>query len=251
MESRRTPIAEAADDAIVLQEAPRPDTLGSVAYEAIREAIVNRALPPGRRLIEVELARQLKVSKTPVREALLRLRQVGLIEDDGSRGGRVIRPSVRRLRDAYQVREALETFTARAAAEQASDEQRQAIQVAAGESMECAAASDLDHFRHWDHEFHMAIAMATDNAQIQRLLDDALALVTAIVQRDIPQLETSVDAGRSHVRIAKAIAAREQEKASVEMREHLGRARAHTVERLARTPGNAVANNATDGSSDQ
>src|ERR1700716_2927871 len=94
----------------------RPESLSEVVYETIRDAIVNRTIPPGVRVTEAGLAKQLNVSKTPVREALLRLREIGLIEPSGVRGGRIILPSPTSIRQAYEVRLALETFAAEAAA---------------------------------------------------------------------------------------------------------------------------------------
>lgn len=64
----------------------KPESLADVVYETIREAIINRVIPPGSRLTEAALADQLNVSKTPVREALLKLRQIGLVEPSGRRG---------------------------------------------------------------------------------------------------------------------------------------------------------------------
>ena len=101
--------------------AARPDTLTHVVLEAIRSAIVNQELPAGARVTEAGLARQLNVSKTPVREALLQLREIGLIEADERRGGRILSPSRSTISDAYEVREALEVFAAGAAATRSDD----------------------------------------------------------------------------------------------------------------------------------
>ena len=70
----------------------RPESLSDVVYETIRDAIVHRTIPPGARVTETGLAKQLDVSKTPVREALLKLREIGLIEPHGACGGRGVAP---------------------------------------------------------------------------------------------------------------------------------------------------------------
>ncbi len=85
----------------------KPESLADVVYSAIREAIVSKQLLPGERVTEAGLATRLHVSKTPVREAMLRLQEVGLIEaDENARepgdptlGGRV-RARVRAARGA-------------------------------------------------------------------------------------------------------------------------------------------------------
>src|SRR5919204_5450508 len=91
----------------------RPESLAEMVYEAIRQSIMDKTLKPGSRVSEVGLARQLGVSKTPVREAMLRLRRIGVIESEGLRGGQVVRPSAAAIRQAYELREALEVFAVR------------------------------------------------------------------------------------------------------------------------------------------
>src|SRR3954464_1071179 len=97
----------------------RPDSLTDAVYEAIRRGIIDRRLPPGGPVTEAALAAQLGVSKTPVREALLRLKDAGVIEPNGRRGGRVVQRSEAAIRRAYEVREALESYAAGRAAERA------------------------------------------------------------------------------------------------------------------------------------
>jgi len=96
------------------------ERLADVVYETIRDRIMDKTLPPGERVTESGIAEQLGVSKTPVREALLRLRRIGVIEPDGVRGGRVVRPSRSAIREAYEIREALEVFAVRSVAERVS-----------------------------------------------------------------------------------------------------------------------------------
>src|SRR5262245_11921143 len=93
--------------------ATRPALLAEMVQDAIRDAIVTRRLSPGERITEAALAKQLGVSKTPVREALLKLEYIGLIEPDGARGGRIITPSPESIRSAYEVRMGLETQAVR------------------------------------------------------------------------------------------------------------------------------------------
>ena len=116
-------------------------------FESIQSAIKDKSLPPGRRVTEADLAAQLNVSKTPVREAFIKLRQIGLLEPDGRRAWRVIQLSRPTIDDACEVREALEVSAARAAAERATAEQREAISEAAERSLEAAGAGDKDVFR--------------------------------------------------------------------------------------------------------
>ena len=115
-ETLTPPVRQPAGDGLSMSGLSelRASNLVDLVFEQVRAAILDKSLAPGLRVTEAGLAKHLNVSKTPVREALLRLRQIGLIEDDGRRGGRVIAPSQIAIEHAFEVREALEAFTAAA-----------------------------------------------------------------------------------------------------------------------------------------
>lgn len=94
--------------------------LAEAVYQQLFDAIVSGAVEPGARLIQEELAEQLAVSRTPVREALLRLEQERVVEVAGRRGFVVRDFSEQEIRDVYQAREAIEGFAARLVAEKSA-----------------------------------------------------------------------------------------------------------------------------------
>lgn len=199
----------------------RPPNLSDVVFETIRRAIVERVLGPGEPLTEPALAERLSVSKTPVREALLRLREMGLIEQSGPRSLRVIQPSPEAVRHAYEIREALETFTAARAAERADADARSAIITAARMSLEAAKIGDITRFRDQDREFHRLIATLAENPRIATLIDDAGAVIATLLRREMAPGEGPVACSEGHVRIANAIAAGDSEAAAREMTAHI------------------------------
>lgn len=199
----------------------RPESLSDVVYETIRDAIVNRTIPPGARVTETGLAKQLDVSKTPVREALLKLRGIGLIEPHGTRGGRVVLPSPIAIRNAYETRLALEAFTAQTAARRGSAGDKTRIEAIARTCLEQAEAGDLDGFKASDAQFHEAVVRSTGNPRLVSLVADTVALVTALRRRDVPRAQISIECARAHVGIAAAITAGEDDAAASRMAEHL------------------------------
>ena len=84
--------------------------LRQIVYEKLREAIVNGVLPPGSKLSEIELAEQMAVSRTPVREAIRQLAQTGLVTLSPRKGAFVTLPSLKDASDLYELRIALETL---------------------------------------------------------------------------------------------------------------------------------------------
>src|SRR5207247_11200915 len=104
---------------------PPNDTLvrnaSVAATELIREAIIEGRLAPGQRLKEEELARELGISRTPVREALLMLQAEGLVDAAPNRGAVVRSHDADDLEDLYQLRALLEGYAARRAAAHISE----------------------------------------------------------------------------------------------------------------------------------
>lgn len=185
----------------------KPESLTQMVYDAIRLAIVSKEIAPGTPVSEAQLARDLQVSKTPVRETLLRLQTVGLVEPDGARGLRVITPSLDRIADAYDIRGMLEAGAARLAAERASAEEKEDILQKANESLSAAQSGDSTGFARLDAEFHLEIAAAAKNPRLLTLVEDALSLTRVLRQRDVPAKTDATRCGDQHVGIAQLIIA--------------------------------------------
>jgi DNA-binding GntR family transcriptional regulator len=197
-------------------------------FESIQAAIKDKSLPPGRRVTEADLAAQLNVSKTPVREAFIKLRQIGLLEPDGRRAWRVIQLSRPTIDDACEVREALEVSAARAAAERATVDQREAISEAAERSLDAASAGDSVVFRTWDDRFHRAVADASENTRLKGLIDDTLLLIATLRLRDLPHRQASIECAQAHVAIAETIANGNTSAAGEAMRAHVQQVKEYT-----------------------
>jgi DNA-binding GntR family transcriptional regulator len=199
--------------------ASRPASLTEMVQDAIRDAIVSRRLSPGDRITEAALAAQLEVSKTPVREALLKLEYIGLIESDGGRGGRIITPSHDSIRSAYEVRLGLETQAARivsgmpdAGAEARTD---------AENCLAAAEQSDRAGFREHDRRFHLSLARATRNQLLERLIHDSFDLTWTLRDRDVPITDDSLTCAQQHMDVVRAIEAQDAQKAEDAMRGHI------------------------------
>jgi DNA-binding GntR family transcriptional regulator len=198
----------------------RPKSLSDIAFERIRNAIVARTLEPGTRVSEAMLGDMLQVSKTPVREALLRLCHVGLVEPT-SRGLRVVLPNRTIVRDAYELRSGLESVAARLAATRADAAQRGVITAAAEKSLQFARARDGAGFAEWDMAFHRSVADATDNGLLAKAVDDSVVLAFTLRSRDVLTADDSVRCGRHHVSIARAIKKGDAESAATQMYDHI------------------------------
>jgi GntR family transcriptional regulator, rspAB operon transcriptional repressor len=199
----------------------RPDSLALWVYNSIRQAIIDGQLPAGTKVTEVRLAKELGVSKTPVREALLRLKEIGLIQAHGPMAGRIVSPSAEITRNAYEVRESLEATSARLAAERGERGVLMAAHREAERTVVAAGRRDDVAYREADEAFHRTIATASGNSQLARLIDDTNALVSALRQRDIPGMDASSLCAEQHMQIAAALLERNAEDAGRLMSEHV------------------------------
>lgn len=197
------------------------DSITDRVFDEIRQAIVERRLQPGQRLSEARLATMLGVSKTPVRETLIRLQHVGLVEPASGSGLRVVQPSATIVQDAYEVRRGLESFAAGLAAERASGDVRRKISKAADEGLACTLASDEPGRRGADRILHTLIATGSGNAKLAADIEDYYVLTWALRQRDVPEMSESARCGEQHQRVAAAISDGDAPAAHEAMAEHL------------------------------
>ncbi|PKW18500.1 GntR family transcriptional regulator [Saccharopolyspora spinosa] len=198
----------------------RVDNLTDRVFEAIRDSIVSQALPPGRRVSEAKLAAELNVSKTPVREALLRLRHVGLVEA-APKGLRVISASVRAIRDAYEHRAGLESSAAWFTAHRATSAQRERLHEVATSSLRAAESGDSAQFRAEDRVFHHIIAEFCGNEILQRAVDNALVLTAVLRERDTPSTGDSISCASEHIATASAVLAGDADRAARNNADHI------------------------------
>ncbi len=141
------------------------------AYDTMRRRILDNVWPPGFGALEQELAHDLGMSRTPVREALIRLEKERLVEVVPRHGMRVLPVSAADMRDIYEMLTALESMAAELVVRRAPSEHQLAPLIRASRDMERAlAADDLDAWAQADERFHRHLIMLSGN----RLLIDAV-----------------------------------------------------------------------------
>lgn len=198
----------------------RPPTVAGEVHRRLRQQLLLGAWPPGTRLREAELADTFGVSRTPVREAVRRLLQEGLLEARPTQGVRVRRPALSDALDAYAVRGTLEGMAARLAAERASEADRREL-LALLDEVEAAAGRDEAAQIEADLAFHRRVADLSANASLIRALETLAGHVTPLKVQTRDQ-NASGATTRQHRAVAEAIARGDGPAAEEAMREHVG-----------------------------
>lgn len=143
-------------------------SLADVAYEQIRRRILDNVWPPGHRALEQEVALALGVSRTPVREALARLSNEGLVEVIPRHGMRVLPVSPNDMREIYEILTALECMAAESLARRKPSAAELQPLVDATEDMDKALkVDDLDAWAAADERFHAHLIELAGNRQLQ------------------------------------------------------------------------------------
>jgi DNA-binding GntR family transcriptional regulator len=202
------------------RSAPRDSA--AVQYEAIRSLIVDGSLSPGALLLETALSRRLGVSRTPIREALARLAQEGLINRE-TRGYVVKKRTPEEILEIYEVRIVLESACAAWAAEQASPYHLARLEHLTAEADAC---TDSETHLRLNTEWHAALRAAAHNETMTRLLDE-LSVLQQIYnpQMQVHHTVTLSEGQAQHIRIVDAIKQGDAETARLAMTEHLSRVR--------------------------
>jgi DNA-binding GntR family transcriptional regulator len=215
---------------------------GEETYVAIRKAILEGTLVPGARIVEQQLAETLKVSRTPVREALLKLERENLVSRVG-RGMAVRTYSSGEVRDTYDVRVLIEGHAARAACEGISAHEIAALEQVqeelervqdgrdAGDSAADAAARSRT-LAQLNQRFHSLLVLSTRNEPLHRcftLVVQLPLLFQAYLWYDDRAEASSVD---DHHRLIELVQARDGDAAEAHWRRHIEFGRDVLIQRL-------------------
>ncbi|HZO94665.1 MAG TPA: GntR family transcriptional regulator [Candidatus Baltobacteraceae bacterium] len=203
----------------------RADTSISVrVYDAIKQAITETNLyeidPADLRLDERELAARLGVSRTPIREALVRLEHEGLVTSIPRRGYLIARKSKAELIEIILTWAALESMAARLAAQHASDDALHSLrEIFAGFEGERLAA-ELDEYSDANLRFHARIIELSGNETLRRTAEGILIHMRAIRHRTIGENQRFERSIVDHRHIIEAIERRDAEEAERLVRDH-------------------------------
>jgi DNA-binding GntR family transcriptional regulator len=190
------------------------------ATELIREAIVDGRLVPGERLKEEELARELGLSRTPVREALLVLQAEGLVDAAPNRGAAVRAHDAADLDDLYQLRALLEGYAARRAASRITLEQIASLW-ASCDRFDKISDRDVRELVKENLLFHNTILEAAGSARAASMVRKVIELPLVYKSYIWYSPDQKRISAHYHRQITKALEAEDAERAELVMKEHV------------------------------
>lgn len=189
----------------------RGKSLTEKAYAVLRNRIITGAMPPGMEVSEPELAEQLEVSKTPVREALARLCVEGFMEAFPRRGYRVTPVTVKDMSDLFAVRGMLEGTAAALAAKNLTDDELDALDRLADVTYVIGEEVSTKTFVDSNQEFHSAIARGSRNPRLYALVMSHLEECARLFYMGARVRDINPETNDDHHRIVAMLRARDPE----------------------------------------
>lgn len=201
-----------------IEPVPRPVPLRQSVYEILVEHIVTGSLTPGQHLVESELARQLGVSRQPVREALHRLEATGWIDLRPSQGAFVHVPTDDEVDQLLDARELLDGATARLAARRATPDALVRLRAVWADGVEAVDSGDIERAVSANNSFHAAVAEVAGNAVLTELSDIVSRRVRWYYRQVAPT--RGHESWSEHAALVEAIEAGDEDKAAAIARAH-------------------------------
>lgn len=212
------------------QQRVRHGLRGEHVYRRLRDAIQHGEFKSGERLMELEVAEWLKVSRTPVRDAMRRLEAEGMLEHEPHTGLVVARLDRQAVMELYVMRETLEGTAARLCARHASDMELQ--ELADLVERERGLAGNYAELARHNRRFHEAIHRGAHNRYLEKSLaavNDSMGLLGTPLMLLPHRAE---NAAAEHARIVEAIMRRDPEAAEDAARQHVRAAQRERLKRL-------------------
>lgn len=195
--------------------------LRDVVFQTLREAILRGDLKPGERLMELQLAAQLGVSRTPIREAIRMLEQEGLAVTMPRKGAEVAKMTLKGMEDVLEIRGALDELACQLACERIREEELITLKTCMHEFEASLQTRDVKQIAEADVKFHDVIYEATRNPKLVNMLNNLREQVYRYRVEYLKDVETHPILIKEHEAIYHALCNRDQEAALLAIRVHV------------------------------
>jgi len=212
----------------------RSQSLYEQTYQVLRTNIFSGILAPNERLVETQLAESLQVSRTPIREAIRKLQQEGLVTSDSSGGMRVTTLSIEDVVQLYDCRIALEQLSVTGACDYASADEIEQLEqyVISAERIAPVKSTNPAKLLELDYQFHHLIAESSGNKWLVSLLEQVFDKMFLLRLRTTHQNPKVLEIRIEHRQIFTAIAQKNSNLAKEQIYSHLTNSKARVVSAL-------------------
>lgn len=216
----------------LIQEPDEYLPLRDVVFKTLRQAILTGELKPGERLMEIHLANQLGVSRTPIREAIRMLELEGLVTMIPRRGAEVAHITQKSLQDVLEVRRALDALAVELACERITEAELLKLREACNHFANVTQTNDASLIAKADVELHDIIVQAANNIRLKQLVSNLSEQMYRYRFEYIKDSSKHEQLIKEHEIIFNAIAAKDKETASMAVKTHIDNQEQSIIEML-------------------
>lgn len=208
------------------------EKLNDKAYAAIREKIITHELKPGTRLIDSQLAEKYGISRTPVRDAIRKLAEEGLVVPSGRKGYAVFKPTRQDIIEIYELRLILDHAVIRKLITQVLPSNYAYYMKVLGAietELRSNAEGDAAHFPLYDEQFHDSLIRLVNNSRITSIYDDNRAQCKGFRRKTALDDQRRAKANQMHFRLLEAIKNLDLEQALAAAEAHIDMSRKDAI----------------------
>lgn len=209
------------------------NSLVTQVYDLLWKRIINQQIQPGQKLSDLQLSKDFGISRTPIREALYRLVQEGIVLNQNQRGFYLITFSGQDVKEIYDLRMALEVLAVRLALPNLTQEDLDNFQVDLDEVKQLISANTeraQERFLTIDRKFHKLLVQSSHNGRLEASLESLLAQIKVFQLYGI-HLKNLVDMSfEHHQAIVSALLSRNEKEAVQAMERHIREVKAHVLD---------------------
>ncbi len=197
--------------------------LREIVYEELKRQILVGEISPGTRMMEVELADVMGVSRTPVREAIRKLEKEGLVSIEPRKGAYASNISIKDMVDVLEVRQGLEEMASMLAAGRITETQKEELLTILSNYRKAVEAANIEEIIKYDEDFHSKIISISGNKTLEQVFSTVQELALRFRYIYYDDFNRYENMPREHQMIEEAIMSGDAEKARIAAGEHVYR----------------------------
>lgn len=206
--------------------------LRDMVFDVLMSAIMSGQLSPGERLLEVQLAEEMGVSRTPVREAIRRLELEGFVVMLPRKGAYVAGLSIDDVENVYEIRTALETLAVKLAAQRMQDEDYRLLDALAGRMQATWQEGDVEAWVKLDANFHELLYKFSRNDRLVQLMSNVMEQISRYRIISLANVEVRHNSLAEHQNVISALRRRDSEAAVEAAAQHIENTKQSLVKML-------------------
>jgi DNA-binding GntR family transcriptional regulator len=215
-----------------LKPVGKPRSIGDAAYDILKAAILKGDLAPGQRLVEHHLGTQLKTSRIPIREAIKRLEQDGLVEKADKRGFAVKSVTIEEVEETFGIRAVLESYAAYLATERIDETTISKLETSIEVYKEAMAQGDMEKLMAVNGQFHEIIYRAAGSQKLYSLINNFRDFISRYRRLLLTCQEYAALSLKDHIDMVEAMRAKDKDKVESLVKTHISRGKGIIIKEM-------------------